>query len=202
VVIELPGRPDDQLTAYPGSPFQVLPGVGSSKVGLPAGHGGIAVDALAPAASGPAEPPIVGVDGKPAAYGFGRAVVVVPAGERLLEVQQAGRPRQASLLTVEENRIVEFEYSSGKPAARRRPGQSRAGLLDGVEERLDPYVAWGGLVIGLIVLVSTLVIIGIMLWNGEPAVALLAAVPGGFVTVAAIWTWKSRRRPKRRKGGR
>jgi hypothetical protein len=202
VVIELPGGADDQLTAYPGSPFQVLPGEGSGKAGLPAGHGGIAVEAWASSATGPAEPPILGVDGKPAAYGVGRGVVVVPAGERLLEVQQGGRPRQATLLVIEEGRIVEFEYSPGKKPARRKPGQSRAGLLDGVEERLDPYVAWGGLVIGLIVLVSTLVIIGIMLWNGEPAVALLAAVPGGFVTVAAIWTWRSRRRPKRRKGGR
>jgi hypothetical protein len=79
---------------------------------------------------------------------------------------------------------------------------ARKGLLDGVNDRLEPFMAWSALVIGVALLVGTLVIVVVMLVNGEIAVALLALVAGGLVTALAYWNWVSSRRRMRRKSGK
>ncbi|GAB3427488.1 hypothetical protein [Flindersiella endophytica] len=76
----------------------------------------------------------------------------------------------------------------------------RKGLLDGVNDRLDPFMAWGALVFSVACLLGTLVIVAVMLVNGEVAVALLVLVVGGLVAALAYWNWVSLRRRMRRKG--
>jgi hypothetical protein len=103
--------------------------------------------------------------------------------------------------TIEEARTVNEQSPSRKPRRSSRPA-GKDGLLDGVAERLEPFMAWSALVIGVAALLGTLAIMVVMLVNGEVAVALLVMVAGGFVTAAAFWNWVYRRRRMRRKGGK
>ncbi|MEW2143441.1 hypothetical protein AB0869_11550 [Micromonospora vinacea] len=83
---------------------------------LPPGHGGIAVHIWCPPQSARFTlAPMVGVDGRPATYGFGRALIVVPVGERLVEVQYVS-PQRSALVTVGEGEVVPLEYAASYEA--------------------------------------------------------------------------------------
>ncbi|WP_406107894.1 hypothetical protein [Micromonospora globbae] len=83
---------------------------------LPPGHGGIAVHVWCPPeARRHTLAPMVGVDGRPATYGFGRALIVVPAGERLVEVQYV-EPQRSVMVTVGEGQVVPVEYAASYDA--------------------------------------------------------------------------------------
>lgn len=79
---------------------------------------------------------------------------------------------------------------------------ARKGLLDGVNDRLGPFMAWGALVFSVAFLFGTLIIVAVMLANGEVAVALLVLVIGGLVAALAFWNWLSLRRRMRRRDGK
>lgn len=79
---------------------------------------------------------------------------------------------------------------------------ARKGLLDGVNDRLGPFMAWGALVFSVAFLLGTLIIVAVMLANGEVAVALLVLVIGGLVAALAFWNWLSLRRRMRRRSGK
>jgi hypothetical protein len=96
--------------AHADSPYPVLPLPADTPPVLPEGTGGIAVHTRCPPrARRFTLAPIVGVDGKPAVYGWGDALVVVPAGERLVEVQYV-EPMRSRLVTVASGQIVAVEY--------------------------------------------------------------------------------------------
>lgn len=55
--------------------------------------------------------PLVGVDGQQTSFGYGRVLIVLPAGEHLLEVQSVSSMRTMRV-TVEPGQIVPVEYVS------------------------------------------------------------------------------------------
>ena len=111
--------------AYPGTPYPVHDTAPPRT--FPPGHGAIAVRAWCPReAHRFTLAPIVGVDGQPAMYGWGRALIVVPAGERLVEVQYI-EPRASRLVDVGEGSTVELEYAASRDGrAPRAPRSTRA----------------------------------------------------------------------------
>lgn len=103
---------------YPGSAFPLLPL--DAAPALPPGCGAIAMHTRCPpAARRFTLAPIVGVDGQPAMYGFGRALIVVAAGERLVEVQYI-EPQASTLVTVDDGAVVPLEYVASRDG--RAPG--------------------------------------------------------------------------------
>lgn len=118
--------------AHPQGAYRVLPyDPQAPPPDLPAGHGGIAVHAWCPpAAERHTLAPMIGVDGKPATYGWGHALIVVPTGERLVEVQYI-EPQQSTMVSVEEGAIVSVEYAASydavTPGSLGGPGQRPRG---------------------------------------------------------------------------
>jgi hypothetical protein len=172
---------------YPGSPYQLLPYPSADRPAkLPPGHGGLALRAwVARRDEREFLAPIVGVDGEPAMYGWGAALVALPAGEHLVEVQYV-EPVRAALVTVVAGEVTTFEHSPsqawGPPrrdaTRRRRPRRSGGYLL------LPTGI---GIVAGLLVFVVGLSVRISIGGNGRPgaaeallgllAVAVAAAVP-------------------------
>jgi len=75
---------------------------------LPAGQGGLAIHSRQrdgfPA-------PMIGVDGRPVLREFGDAVVVLPPGPHIVEVQ-LGEPVRSALVTIRAGQLTTFSYSS------------------------------------------------------------------------------------------
>jgi hypothetical protein len=199
VVGDMSTDADEILTAYPGSPYDIRP---PDQTGtLPPGHGALAIHAWRPRAETDAVAPIIGVDGKPVTYGFGRALVVVPAGERLVEVQE-GRPRQTTPLTIDEGQVLEFEYSPVLKQARRGP-QGDNGLLGWRPRRASN--PWVSLTIGIVSVIWIVVAVGVTWADGVPAVGALAALLGLYGVWVGYSGWRGSQRPnqsKKRKGRR
>lgn len=100
------------MQAHPDSPYKVLeytPSGMSSQ--LPPGYGGIAVLAWYPRQRDyrNLSAPIIGVDGQPAFESWGHALIPVPAGRRLVEVQDT-MSRRSLMVTVAEGQVVELDY--------------------------------------------------------------------------------------------
>jgi hypothetical protein len=204
----LSAEPDEILETYPGSPYEVRPPDPAGRTELPAGHGALAVDAWRTPGEAKdsldGQAPIIGIDGKPAASGFGRALVVVPAGERLVEVQ-VGKPRQTTPLTVAEGQVVEFEFSPGSREAHRGP-QRHDGLLGLFRSRPRSRIApWFYLAMAIAAVLYMMFMIGITWYGGVLAVGAFCAVPGLWLLWVGWSGWKRGRRPakgKQRKGKR
>ncbi|MGH3490563.1 MAG: hypothetical protein ACRDP8_21960 [Actinopolymorphaceae bacterium] len=193
---------DEVLTTYPGSPYTVLPLDTNDRSALPADHGALAIDSwLTPSEEKDpllGQGPIIGIDGKPAAFGFGRALVVVPAGERLVEVQVGGS-RQTTPVTIAEGQVLEFEYSPGSKQAHRGP-QGRSGLPGLPASRPRSGITpWLYLTMAIAAAVGIVVAIGVTWYDGVPAVGLLAAVVGLYFIWVGYRGWKGGRRSTSRK---
>ena len=120
--------------AYAGTPYQVLDHDGTEQPPpLPDGHGAVAVYTWCqPIAQKYTTAPMVGVDGKPASYGWGHVLIVLPVGEHLVEVQYI-RPMRTIQVNVTSGQIVPVEYAAaadgGSPGAighgpQRPPGRA------------------------------------------------------------------------------
>lgn len=126
---------------YPGSPYHVLAhDPGGRPPELPGGHGAVAVHTWCPpAAERYTLAPIVGVDGEPASYGWGHALIVLPAGQHLVEVQYI-EPIRTVPVTITAGQIVPVEYAAAPDGTspgtlgEESPGNEPGGRLD---ERLD-----------------------------------------------------------------
>ncbi|MEQ4205066.1 hypothetical protein ABN028_28095 [Actinopolymorpha sp. B17G11] len=193
--------PDDVLTTYPGTPYDVRAPNSDDQLLLPAGHGAVAIEAWCPRSEQNAALPIIGVDGKPATHGFGRALIVVPAGERLIEVQE-GRPRQTTQLTIAEGQVTEFEYS---PVLKPTRGRQQDGKRSPARTPGHAFQAWMSLAIGVVSVVWIVFFVGITWYGGVPAVGALGALLGLYGMWVGYSGWKGSQRPKRsqkRKGTR
>ena len=73
---------------HPDGEYELIPD-GTDVPRYPEGYGGIALRSRFAGHGGNDRPdiPQFGVDGRPAAYGYGRSVIVVPAGDRLISAQ-------------------------------------------------------------------------------------------------------------------
>lgn len=100
--------------AHPDSPFQVLTNDRADRPPrLPAGHGAVALYAWCPSpVKHPGPAPIFGVDGKPATQCWGEALIVLPAGEHLVEVQSEDSMGSIQV-TVRAGQFVPVEYAAG-----------------------------------------------------------------------------------------
>jgi hypothetical protein len=170
---------------YAESRYPVVP-VPPTGPEFPAGHGGVAVHTSVRREDRRAfDPPMIGIDGEPAFHGWGTAVVVVPAGEHVVEVQSE-TPVRSVRVTVEPGGIVPIRYSPlrglGEPSpqtARRRP------LRTGGMPIVILYAVAGALVPGLAVLVLTVQLGGSgRLAGGVAAMVMLAVAIGQPVRVA------------------
>jgi hypothetical protein len=190
--------------AHEQSPFPVLPYDAAAPPDLPPGHGGIAVHTES-AAESAAPPPLVGVNGRPAVRAWGDALVVVPAGEHLVEVQQV-TPRQSALVTVGEGEIVPVTYvDSGSPpsaavAERRSEVWSRWSLPPALAVPLliGLAVTWGCVASVAFLLLPLGLVFGKRLGDTP----LLVAAAGWLVFAALILRWLWVRVLPRRPSGR
>lgn len=176
--------------AYPGTPYQVMSYNPAARPELPAGHGAIAMDVWCPPrAQRFTLAPIVGVDGQPAMYGFGRALIVVPAGERLVEVQYV-EPQRSMLATVSPGAVVPLEYAAAQdgrsPGSLGPPAQRPAGRpLVGVPVLLSVGAGVAaGVVIGAVTALAELPYLGLS----------FAAMPLVAGAIFAMWWRRSSRR--------
>lgn len=98
------------MTAHPlAHPQAARPPLNDSAA-LPAGQAGIAVEVRPSGRRALA--PQIGVDGEPALYGFGRAVIVVGPGRHVVEAQYA-EPVGLAEATVRAGEVVELVYEHG-----------------------------------------------------------------------------------------
>jgi hypothetical protein len=179
-------------TASPGHPLAHPEGrfaVVDAPDALPAEHGGIAVEvtgtrrmrrvALAPQ---------VGVDGEPALYGWGRAIIAVPPGEYLVEAQHL-EPMDTMPVTVSSGDVLNLTYwgAAGRPGTWRTatstepPPADRPWLLAATLRILAKVLA-GGAVIGAAQV--GLVAAGIPTWAAILLLTVLGIVALGSVAVS------------------
>jgi hypothetical protein len=100
--------------AHPDSPYPVLANDRADRPPrLPEGHGAVALYAWCPSpVKHPGPAPIFGVDGKPAAQCWGEALIMLPAGEHLVEVQSEDSMGSIQV-TVRAGQFVPVEYAAG-----------------------------------------------------------------------------------------
>ncbi len=98
---------------YPGGRYQLLPyRTGEPAPALPDGYGGLAIRTWRTSRLAADLAPIVGVDGEPAMYGWGEALVPLPPGEHLVEVQYV-EPVHTALVTVAAGAVSTVDYPPG-----------------------------------------------------------------------------------------
>lgn len=129
-VTEQPIRP------HPDTTYQILP-YPDPKPTLPAGHGGLAVRTwfrqrlLDRRSRNVPLPPMIGVDGQPALWGWGTALVVVRAGQHLVQAQ-LNTTEAERMVTVAGGEIVTLEYAAPRNTRGRGvlgpPGQRQVGI--------------------------------------------------------------------------
>lgn len=200
--------------AHADSPYPVLPC--DTPPTLPDGFGGIAVHTRCPAgAERHTLAPIVGVDGRPAVYGWGDALVVVPAGERLVEVQYV-EPMQSTMVSVAAGQVVDVEYVAAGDGV-------SPGALGGLGRRAARGGGYNPLGYAAVILAMLVVFdAGVYLLShpvglGLGAAGLIAAVvvlAGGVPALVALYRRqhrparqrrrqrRQRRRPAQRRGER
>ncbi|HEX5494336.1 MAG TPA: hypothetical protein VFX70_07175 [Mycobacteriales bacterium] len=198
---DLTGDVDSDLV-YAGSPYRVLAHDPNGEGGpppLPAGHGGVAVHTWCPpAAQRHTLAPIVGVDGEPASYGWGHVLIVLPAGEHLVEVQYV-EPMRTIPVTVTAGQVVPVEYAAardgvpaGAPGRRRPRRRSRRG-------RAFSPVGYAGVVLAALVVFEA----GLALARAAGLSVGVAGVVVGVVAVAVavlggVAVYRHQQRPARR----
>ena len=191
-----PDNPTDSDLAHPETEYQILPyDPQQPTADLPTGHGAIAVHAWCPpAAARYTLAPMIGVDGRPATYGWGRALIVVPAGERLVEVQYV-EPQRSAMVHVPQGQLVPLEYaasydaiaSGSLGAPRQRPRGTTMPLLAALVSALS--VGMAGCLLGFFpfALSGNAAPAGLVVGGG------LGVVAGGLFFVR--WRRRSLRRP-------
>jgi hypothetical protein len=91
---------------HPDSPYELRDEPGE----LPDGYGALALRIRQTRWTRRKDfPPVVGVDGRPVAYGFGDATVILPAGEHIVEVQFT-EPVAARRVVVAPGAVEPIEY--------------------------------------------------------------------------------------------
>lgn len=199
--------------AHADSPYPVLPygaAADADAPPLPADSGGIAVHTeCSRGALRYTLAPMVGVDGRPAVHGWGDALIVVPPGERLVEVQYV-EPMQSTMVTVAAGEVVAVEYfaagDGASPGSLGRRGEAR-------RSRSVNLLAYVGLIIAMVVVFD----VGVYLLNhpaglGVGVSGLVAAVVvllAGGLAARAIYRYQhgtlaspaARRSPARRRPG-
>jgi hypothetical protein len=136
---------------------------------LPAGLGGLVIH------SRPREgydPAIIGIDGEPAMREFGDAVVALPPGPHIIEVQY-GQPVRSVLTTIHADQLTEFSYSPADALGRPSGLGNRRRLVTGVNP---------GPIVGSLVVAFLLFCVGTLaLGQDHPILTLLV----GLVALAA-----------------
>src|SRR5690606_33440327 len=127
---QIPIRP------HPDTSYRVLP-YPDPPPRLPAGHGGLVVRTwyrrrlMDKSPKVLPLPPMIGVDGGPAWWGWGTALVVLPAGQHLVQAHLATAGSER-MVTVAEGGIVTLEYAAPRNSSCRGvlgpPGQHQPGL--------------------------------------------------------------------------
>lgn len=161
---------------------------------LPPGHGGIAVLAWYPVPHDRRHlsVPLVSVDGSPAFESWGRALIVVPAGERLVEARH-NDAQITRTVAVTAGKIIELDYVPAEGISRSRLGPSpQLPVMFLAQVVLLLAVSVGG----LIALVSTLVTWWSRDDGGYLVVAALEALVAVGAALGARMTLRQRTKPR------
>src|SRR5690554_6717517 len=133
------------IQRHPDASYQVLP-YPDPPPHLPAGHGGLVVQnwyrrrLMDKGATLLPRDPMIGVDGKPALWGWGTALVVLPAGQHLVQAQ-LGTAEAERMVTIADGEVVTLEYAAPRnsfcrgvlgPPRQRQPGLSYGNTLFGI----------------------------------------------------------------------
>lgn len=192
-------RPGWEVRRHPDSPYVV----GADAGGVPPGHGVLRIRlghhrewVATPGLPGPATP-VVLVDGHPACDGWGVASIVLPAGDRLVEVQSSGSAAR-QVVGVPDGGETHLDFattlnSRGGPerdlAAR---GRVRLGRLATRRTALTCLAVFLLALIAPVALGAELSEAGVVLWA--------TAMFGAPTAVALLSRWRHRR--LRREAGR
>ncbi|MEV0650236.1 hypothetical protein AB0I28_33745 [Phytomonospora sp. NPDC050363] len=153
-VIWGPPRPEWALSRHPESPARVET-TPVAPASVPAGHGvldlrvgGVFSGGFGTGAPRP-QPPVVLIGSRPVTQGWGRAWIVLPAGEHVLEVQ-AGRSRLTQVVSVAAGASAELDYLHCAPW-RHDPEEKETALGPRGAVRLAPKIrqnhVWAGLAV-------------------------------------------------------
>lgn len=97
------------LKAHDDTPYPVQVGVGPEAVLLPHGTAGLWIDTGSGAVA-----PVIGVDDHPAVCGWGRALIAVPPGRRLISAQLQGTSECERLLDLTAGEVTVWEYRESR----------------------------------------------------------------------------------------
>jgi len=171
--------------AHPEGRFPLVDDPGA----LPDGHGGIAVEVTGTrSARRVALAPQVGVDGAPAMYGWGRAIIVVPPGEHLVEAQYL-EPMDSVPVTVRAGEVVDLRYLgvADRAGQWRTAGSAAPPPADRPWLLVATLRTLGKVLVGSAVVVAPavgLVVLGAPTWAAMLLSTVLAAPVLGWVLVS------------------
>ncbi len=180
---------------HPDGQYELIPD-GTDVPRYPEGYGGIALRSRFAGRGDNDRPdtPQFGVDGRPAAYGYGRSVIVVPAGERLISAQADCAVSERSV-RVRAGETVEVDYAAVRGSW--ITGRTAWGVLGPAGVRAPGFAPLTAFVAYVVLGPLTAAVISYLVWRPllRSADSFFGVVLG-FTYIAVMvsgWTYGRRR---------